>query len=335
MLSPRTFHLLRIVPAALLALLLSLFSLASASSAYGQATFTMTIPGLNHPSIDPTESATGSITLTPVGGFNSPVSLSCQITSGPATDPSPPQCLTNIAPVVPPGVAALTINTTNQTASGLYSFLITGTGGGITQTASVSLTVQPLSEDYTLSVAPTTATPGSIQAGAVATTTITVSPIGTYANNNPPHVITFSCLSIAPPVTLAPVCSFSPAAVTVSPTTSLSSTLTITTTGPTPTTRLWNHRIFFAFWLAIPALGLVGLTTTGTRRKSFLGAFLLTILAASIVVLPACGSTTTLGTNGDTPAGTYTFTITGADESGAPPSNTSTTTVTLTVTKPT
>jgi hypothetical protein len=58
------------------------------------------------------------------------------------------------------------------------------------------------------------------------------------------------------------------------------------------------------------------------------------LLAASILVLPACNSTSSLGTNGDTPADTYTFTITGADESGAPPGNTTTTTVTLTVTNP-
>ena len=330
---PNRNHIARFI---LFASLLSLLTAASVSPARAQ-TFTLTIPGLNHSAIDPGESATGTITL---AGSGSPVSLSCQLTSGPAVDPSPPGCQTSPPSVVPPGSASVTINTFASTAPGLYTFLITGTNGSFTQTASVSLTIQPVSEDYTLLVSPTTATPGSVPAGGVATTTVTVSPIGTYANNNPSHVITFSCLSITPTVTLAPVCSFNPPSVTVSPGALLTSTLTLTTTGPALTTRLWNPRIFYAFWLAIPGLGLVGLTTTGSHRRGALGGLLLMLVAAGLLVLPACNSTRTIGTNGNTPANTYTVTVTAADETGAPPSNTTTTgtttgvTVSLTVTNP-
>lgn len=317
----------------LFAALALLLCVACTLPAQGQS-FTLTIPGLNHSAIDPSESATGNIALTPSGGFNLPVALSCQQTQGPSPNTSPPVCTTSPQSATPPASGSVTVTTTNSTAAGLYTFQITGTGGGITQTASVSLTVQPLSEDYTLQVFPTTATPGSVQAGGVATTVVTISPIGTYANNLPPHTITFSCLSVSPPVTLAPVCSFNPPSIIVTPSVSLSSTLTLITTGPTPTTQLWNHRIFYAFALAIPGLGFVGLVSTGTRRKGALGALLLMLVAASILVLPACNSTRNVGTNGNTPADTYTFTITGADESGAPPGNTTTTTVTLTVTNP-
>lgn len=329
-------HPKQIIRFVLFALLLLPLSLASVSPVHGQTqTFTLTIPGLNRAAIQPNESDLGTITLGSVGGFNSPVSLSCQLTAGPATDPSPPVCEPPSPPsVIPPGSASVTITTTASTAAGLYTFLISGTGGGITQTASVSMTVQPVVEDYTLLVSPTTATPGSIPAGGVATTTVTVSPIGTYGTNSPPHTVTFSCLSITPVVTLAPVCSFNPPSVTVSPSTPLTSTLTISTTGPTPTTWLWNPRIFYAFWLAIPALGLVGLATTGTRKKGATGGLLLMVVAAGLLVLPACSSTRTVGTNGNTPANTYTFTITAADEASTPPSNTTTTTVTLSVTNP-
>lgn len=319
---------------AFFASLLGLLSVAFVAPAHAQ-TFTLTIPGLFRAAIQPSDSDVGTITLASVGGFNSPVALSCQLTQDQPNDPSPPFCEPpSPQSVTPPGSASVTITTTSTTAVGGYTFLITGTGGGITQTASVSMTVQNAAEDYSLLISPTTATPGSIPAGSVATTTVTVSPIGTYSTHNPPHTVTFSCLSVTPTVTLAPVCTFNPSFVTVSPSQQLTSTLTITTTGPTPTTRLWSPRMFYAFWLALPGLGLVGLATTGVRRKSVLGALLLMLIAAGLLMLPACGSTTTVGTNGNTPANTYTFTITGADETGAAPSTTTPSTVTLTVTNP-
>jgi ABC-type glycerol-3-phosphate transport system substrate-binding protein len=60
--------------------------------------------------------------------------------------------------------------------------------------------------------------------------------------------------------------------------------------------------------------------------------FLLAI--ASILLLPACGSSTPTNspTGATTPKNTYTFTLTGTDENGATPSNATTAEATVSVT---
>jgi len=308
------------------ALLLSLLSAASVPFAHGQ-TFGLSIPlGLNRPAVDPGGSAIATIDLTSSGGFNSPVSLSCDVTSGPVTT-SPPVCgpPSPQSAIPPANGPSLTITTSNTTAVGLYSFIVTGTSGVITQTAKLNLTVQPLSEDYTLSVSPTTALPNPVAAGSAATTTVTISPIGSYSGH-----VTLACLSISPANLLGPVCSFNPATVTVTGGPPPTSVLTLTTTGPAPTTRVRSGRVFYAIWLAIPGLGLIALSTTGRRRKNTLGALLLMLLASGVILMPACGSSKSIGSV--TPATTYVFTLTGADENGAAPSNTATNQATVSLT---
>ena len=326
--------------AALFAFSLFLLFAASASLAYGQS-FTISIPlGLNRPAVDPGGSAIATIDLTSSGGFASPVSLSCVVASGPVTT-SPPVCTISPATQVPPADGpSLTITTTNATAVGLYSFTVTATSGSLpAQTLSLNLTVQPLSEDYTLSVSPTTAVPNPVKAGTTATTTVSISPIGSYSG----HEVTLACLSVTPVVEAAPVCSFQPTAggtsgpVKVTAGTTATATLIITTFGPTPVTRLGSRRIFYAFWLALPGLALAGLCTTGTRRKSALAALFLTLLGGGVLLMPACSSssstTSTISTTSQTtPNNTYTFTLTGADENGAGPSNTTTNEATVSIT---
>jgi hypothetical protein len=332
----------QIARAGLFAFSLSLLCAASVSLAYGQ-TFGLGIPlGLDRPAVDPGGSAVAIIDLTSSGGFSSPVSLTCAVSSGPVTT-SPPICTISPATQVPPADGpSLTITTTaggrgaDSTAVGLYNFTVTGTSGSITQTLALSLTVQPLSEDYTLAVSPTTAVPNPVAAGTAATTTVTISPIGSYSG----HQVTLACLSVTPVVTAAPICSFQPTSggsgpVSVTGGTAATATLTITTFGPTPVTRLGGRRIFYALWLALPGFGLVALTTTGLR-KGALGAFLLLLLAGGVLLMPACGSstsTTTTSTTGQTtPKNTYTFTLTGADENGAAPSNSTTNEATVSLT---
>jgi len=300
---------------------------ASVPLAYGQ-TFGLSIPlGLNRPAVDPGGSAIATIDLSSTGGFSSPVSLSCVVSSGPSTT-SEPGCTISPATQVPPADGpSLTITTSNTTAVGLYNFTVTGTSGSITQTISLSLTVQPLSEDYTLSVSPTTATPNPVAAGSAATTNVMVSPIGSYSG----HQVTLACLSISPVVPLAPVCSFNPASVSVTGGPPQTSVLTITTTGPAPVTKLGSRRIFYALWLVLPGLGLVALSTSGIRRKSALSAILLLLLTGGVILMPACSSSSTAIGN-VTPKQTYTFTLTGADENGATPSNSTTNEATVSIT---
>jgi hypothetical protein len=323
----RMFHSSQAVRAVVFAWLLLALSAASVSLAVGQE-FGLTVPnGLQPQAVNPGGSSIATIDLTASGGFASPVSLTCVVTSGPVTS-SPPVCTPSPSSQVPPADGpSLTVTTTGATSTGTYQLTVTGTSGTATpQTAILSLGVTDLTEDYTLLVSPTTATPSPVAAGSKATTTVTVSPIGSYANAG--HQVTLACLSVTSPTTVAatliPVCSFNPPTVQVASGSPLTSVLTILTAGPAPTTRLWNRRIFYAFWLALPGLGLIGLSTTGIRRKSVMGAFLLMVVAGGLLLIPACNSASSTGSSNVTPQGTYTFTLTGADENGAAPSNTTT-----------
>ena len=322
----------QIARAAAFAFFLSLLSAASVSLAHGQ-TFSMSIPlGLNRPAVDPGGSAIATIDLT---GTSSPVALSCVVSSGPVTA-SQPICLVSPSTQTPPGSASLNITTTNQTSVGLYNFTVTGTSGSITETLTVSLSVQPLSEDYTLLASPVAAVPNPAKAGTVATTTVTISAIGSYSG----HQVTLACLSVTPVVPVGPSCAFTPTAgsgpgpVNVTVGSPATATLTVTTYGPIPTTALRTPRIFYALWLLIPGLVFMGAFGAKSCRRGPMGLLLLVGIAGGLLLTPACGSSspTDSPTGQTTPKNTYTFTLTGADENGAGPSNASTAQATVSVT---
>ncbi|HTW58999.1 MAG TPA: S53 family peptidase [Terriglobales bacterium] len=166
-------------------------------------------------------------------------------------------------------------------------------------------------------------TQGTISPGGSSQATITLASNSGYTGT-----VTLSC-SIAPVVTPAPTCSFggtSPVTVTSS---GGSATLTFTSVGPsgklarTPGT-------FYALWLPIPGLALIGagLGSRGPRRRRLLSLLLLWMVLAGLIIIPACGGSSSSGGGGGgggnsgTPAGTYTITVTGTDANGATQSNT-------------
>jgi hypothetical protein len=323
----------QIVRALVFALLLTLFSAAPVSMAYGQQ-FTLTVSSALSPSaIDPGGSSTATLNIAAVGNFDSPVSFStipCTVT--PVQPSGTPLCAVSPDSVTPPGQAFLTITTiggtTGATPPGLYTFTVTGISGAASQVVTLTLNVVNVTEDYTLSVSPIIATPSPVPAGSIATTIVTVAPIANYTGS-----VTLACLSVTPVVAAAPYCSFSPATVVVTSGIPPTSTLTITTLGLLPITGLRNRQIFYASLLLVPGLVFVGLR--GTRRKNLLGALLLMAVAGGLLLVPACGSSRFSNSPNReiTPKNTYTFTLTGADQTGAAPSNatTSQATVTLTV----
>ncbi len=106
-----------------------------------------------------------------------------------------------------------------------------------------------------------------------------------------------------------------------------SATLTFTTVGTARAMSRHSSGILYAVWLPLPALALIGLGIGSgpSRRKKLWGCLLLWCLLATLIVLPACGTSGNAGTGGTpsagTPAGTYTITITGKDANNLTQSN--------------
>src|SRR5579872_2371021 len=219
---------------------------ATASRAVAQD-FTLTPLVQLHP-VNFGGSSTAIVELQPTGGFNSAVSFTCTVT--PVETTGTPVCTVSPASETPGPQGAqisVTVTTSETTPAVVYQIVVTGTSGGLVHTISLTLGVTPLSVDYTLAVSPTTATPSPVKAGSSATTTVTVTPIGSYSG----HTVTLSCFTVTPVVLLAPVCTFNPAAVLVNSGTPPTSILTITTSGPAPTAKGRNPRTFYALWLSV------------------------------------------------------------------------------------
>jgi len=68
------------------------------------------------------------------------------------------------------------------------------------------------------------------------------------------------------------------------------------------------RRHFYAMWLAVPGLALLGVGG-GRRRRRILGILLFCALFALLLLQPACSSTATQPPVSGTPPGTYTITV--------------------------
>jgi hypothetical protein len=188
--------------------------------------------------------------------------------------------------------------------------------GGSTASVSGTATVN----DFSISASPASAT---VTSGAPATYTVKVTPTGSGF----PESVSLSCGSGLPS---GAACSF-PSNGNPIPSMSngpQSRALEITTTArvTTPGALFPERKIFYAFWLPISGLAVIGTGVT-RRRRWLMGAFF-AVLIGVVGLQAGCGSsskntTTTTGT----PAGTYTITVNGTTGSTA----TRTTTVQLTV----
>ncbi len=336
----------RTAPARLPLLWMLAAFLAFLPSAFGQD-FTLSAPPFYPDAVDPGGTSFSNISIGTTGNFSGTVALTCQVSppSDAATGLVAPTCTVSPATVTPAAGATATI-TTNATSTqaaatpGLYTMTITGTGPSTTHTSpQLSLTVLAVTPQFTITVA-TVVAPSSVPAGSTGTGVINVNPLAGYVGD-----VTLSCSTITPLVTIPPTCAFTNASNTptlhVGPG-SASSTLSILTQGPTvPITAAAHARSFYALWLPLPMLALVGLGAASSRKgvRKVWGLLALFVVAGSLLLLPACANNanTTRGTNpnGATPNNTYTFTVTGIDAQGNTASNTSgaaTPSVTLTVT---
>jgi len=155
-----------------------------------------------------------TITTSVSGGFSSAVALSA---SGQPTGVTVSFSPTSIA-APGSGSSTMSITVASTTATGTYAITVIGTGGGITQTTTVSLTVTAVAAgDFTLTASPTSLT---ITRSSHGTTTITIHPTNGFAGS-----VTLSASGLGSGVTAA----FSPNPATGTSTLTLTASSTATT----------------------------------------------------------------------------------------------------------
>lgn len=171
-------------------------------------------------------------------------------------------------------------------------------------------------------------TPAAVAPGSSGTSTVTLTAVNGY--NSP---VNLGC-SVSGTGVSCSASSFSPDPVT--PTgAGVTSTLTITTTGSSSAI-FHPSKFFYAMWLPIAGISLMGMgfSSVRSRRKKLLGFLMVGMVMAALFLMPACGgssstTTTPTGCTSCTPAGAYTVTITGTGTDAN--ATTNSTTVTLTV----
>jgi hypothetical protein len=146
--------------------------------------------------------------------------------------------------------------------------------------------------------------------------TATSIPLGGYSGTITPSQ------STSPSMVTSPAPSFNPTSVTLSGSACGTTILTIPTVArPVTNGSLLRRGSFYAAWLPIGGLSLVGLGIGAAgrrRRRRWLAGAVLGLIAGMILLLPSCGtSSTATATPGGTAAGVYTITITGSAGNGA------------------
>ena len=163
-----------------------------------------------------------------------------------------------------------------------------------------------LGMDFNLSSSPSSDT---LKAGNTATYQLTVSPLGGAFTN----IVTLNC-SGAPSQA---ACSVSPSAVTPNGSVA-TTTLTITTTAAVTQSiplRSSQDRTFYAFWIPLPGIGMIGLIlgASGAKSRKPRASFLLALIGMALTLMVGCAGGTGITTppQAGTAPGTYTITVTG------------------------
>jgi hypothetical protein len=88
---------------------------------------------------------------------------------------------------------------------------------------------------------------------------------------------------------------------------------------PVPVASLFRRGSFYAGWLPIGGLSLLGLGLgAGRKRRRWLAGAVLCLIAGAILLQSGCGSSSSgVSTGGGTQAGIYTITIQGSAGTGA------------------
>jgi hypothetical protein len=284
-----------------------------------QPGFTIAASPLSPAAVSAGASASSTVTVAPIYGFKGAVALSCSgLPNGAACSFSPP----SVAGAS--GTSALTISTSASTPAGTYPVSVTGISGSLKQNVPVSLVVSGFS------ISGTALSPSSVAPGASATSTIKVAPLDGFNAS-----VALSCSSItlngSVATTVPPTCSFNPTSITNGSGTSTLTVSTIASSALLNPPAMRRSGLFYALWLPIGGLALIGAgLSSGSRNKKLVGILLVCLMLSGLIFLAACGGGGSGsgggGGSGGTPAGTYTIIV-----KGTAGSTVNTTNVTLTV----
>jgi hypothetical protein len=122
----------------------------------------------NSLSVAPGNQGTSTITTKVIGGFSSVISLSASGAPAGTTVSFSPSTITSA------GSSTMTVTVGSSTAGGTYPLTVTGNGGGIEQSATVSLSVS----STTLGASPASVSFGSVLVGSTSNQSITLSNTG-------------------------------------------------------------------------------------------------------------------------------------------------------------
>jgi len=209
-----------------------------------------------------------------------------------------------IASIQAGGLATVTIviTPTSVNATNEVQF----NGGTITVTSPNNITpaatsVTAFMTDYGLSINPPSA---SVVAGNTASYQVTLSPTPVFTSS-----VSLTCSGVP----TASSCNFTSTSVTLAGSSPGTSTLNITTTARpvfTPGAALRMPRQFYALWLFVPGIALLGFGSGSRRRRRIAGLMLMFTVFSLLVFLPACSHSTVQPPVSGTPAGTYTINVT-------------------------
>jgi hypothetical protein len=210
---------------------------------------------------------------------------------------------------------ACTIPSLQSGSSSLVTFIVTPTQAGlyapIVSVSSVNNTDPNPSNNtdtfpFTATIFSASVLPNgqTVSAGNTASYTVQVTAAPVFPSN-----ITLGCSS-AP---VGATCNFGSSSINLSTTNSASTTLNVTTTArPVNGAGIVSRKgSFYAFWLMIPGMALIGVGAGGKRRRRWLvGGLSLSVLFLLVLLQPACSSGKTPTQVSGTPAGNYTMTLT-------------------------
>jgi FG-GAP-like repeat len=266
--------------------------------------FELSASALSPATVTPADSATSTVTVNPIFGFNSTVLLSC------AGLPSGASCAFTLPTIAnSSGTSTLTITTTTSIAAGTYPVQVQGSAGTITNSTTLSLVVQ--APDFSVGMASGTPTSQTISAGQTANFNLVITPSGSFTGE-----VNLSCV-ITPVVTPAPTCTLSSSSVQVSGSSAQPVTVTVGTTASVTTgAASYPHFPPAAMPLACMSI-LLSLGCLLLRKRERLPVVAAPILVLALAFCMSCGgsgSTSPHITPG-TPTGTYTATVTASSGS--------------------